>query len=232
MGKTSIALAMLVLIAANAQAQPASAPVVSATQGEYVPARWDLSFSAGVFEARPEGTDSQQYGDDWYLEGRYAVGVGHYWTEHFKTEFEFAHTGEGHRYVQDVARTPANTTYPISIQKFHRLQQYSGRAVWQFLENNWVHPYVNGGVVFDAERQHTISPQQLQWPADPRTGLPVVVRPEVVSESTTKYRAGVTFGTGAKFYVSPNGYLSAGMQVTYSNPAATVTFLGGFGIDF
>ena len=212
---------LCVLLTSSARAQDYSPPP-----------RWDVNFSAGAFEARPEGADADRYGDDWYFEGRYAIGLGYYWTEHFKTEFEFAHTGEGQRYVQDIARTPDNVAYPVSIQNFHRLQQYAGRAVWQFLENNWVHPYVNGGVVFDAERRFTVAPPQLQWPADPRTGQPVVIRPEVQTEPTMEYRAGVTFGTGAKFYVAPNAYLNAGMQVSYSKPAATVAFLGGFGIDF
>ena len=65
-----------------------------------------MNLSAGFFEAQPDGDSHNNY-DDWYSEGRYAIGAGYYWTENFKTEIEFATTGEGSRYVQDFGTFPA-----------------------------------------------------------------------------------------------------------------------------
>lgn len=216
-----IAWVFLVLLSAGvAEAQP----------------RWDLNLSAGLFQARPEEGDSQNY-DDWYSEGRYAVGVGYYWTENFKTEIEFAHTPEASRYVQDFTVIPGTGQfYPFSVEKFHRIQHTSVRAVWQFLDNTWVHPYVNGGFVFETERHRYFVPGQFAVPVDPRGTTPPFppgpLRPEFSSAETTDHRGGVTAGGGAKFYVSPNAYINTSMQVTYAKPATTVSFIAGFGFDF
>jgi len=194
--------------------------------------KMDLNLSAGLFEAQPEGVSHTNY-DDWYFEGRYAIGAGYYWTENFKTEIEFATTGEGSRYVQDFGSLPGSSQqYPYSYESFHRIQQTSVRAVWQFRENTWVHPYVNGGFVVESERHRYHVPAQYRYPVDPRTGQPVVIRPEFDSAKVMDYRGGVTLGGGAKFYMTPQTYINTGMQVTHAKPSTTVSFLAGFGIDF
>lgn len=215
----------LLLAAGVADAQPASA------QPEQP--RWDLSFSAGLFQARPEESDSQNY-DDWYSEGRYTIGVGYFWTEHFKTEIEFAHTSEGSRYDQGFSTIPGSgQVFPYSFEKFHRIQHTSVRAVWQFLDNSWVHPYVNSGFVFESERHRYHVPEQFRFPPDPRgTTPPVLLRPEFDSGKISDYRGGVAVGGGAKFYVSPNAYINTGVQVTYAKPSTTVSFIAGIGFDF
>ena len=196
--------------------------------------KWDFSVNAGLFNAQPEEREPQNSYDQWYSEGRYAIGLGYYWTENFKTEIEFAHTPEGSRYVQDFVNIPGTgQVYPYSFESFHRIQQTSVRAVWQFLDNSWVHPHVNGGFLFEAERHRYHVPQQFPFPPDPRgTTPPVLLRPEFRSGEITDHRGGVTVGGGAKFYVSANAYINTGMQVTYAKPATTVSFIAGFGFDF
>ena len=193
--------------------------------------RWDVNFNIGAFVSDP-GQRDYPY-NDWYSEGRYAASVGYYWTEHLKTELEFAHSGEGSRYIQDFAQVPGvGFVQPISIEAFHRLQQTSARVVWQFGDNRWVHPYVNAGYVFDAERRRFHSPVQYYYPGDPRTRPPVLVRPELNSDRSYDYRSGVSLGAGSKFYVSPKAYINTGLQWTVAQPARTVTVLGGLGVEF
>ena len=193
--------------------------------------RWDLNFNIGAFGADPGQRDYPYH--DWYTEGRYAASIGYYWTEHLKTELEFAHSGEGSRFVQDFAQVPGvGVAYPISIEAFHRLQQTSARVVYQFGDNAWVHPYVNAGYVLDAERRRYFSPSQYYYPADPRQRPPILVRPELTNEPGYEYRSGVSLGAGSKFYVSPKAYLNIGAQWTGARPAKTLTLLGGFGVEF
>jgi hypothetical protein len=196
--------------------------------------KWDLSVNAGLFNAQPEEMEPRNSYDEWYSEARYAIGLGYYWTENFKTEIEFAHTPEGSRYVQDFVNVPGTgQVYPYSFESYHRIQQTSVRAVWQFLDNSWVHPYVNGGFVFEAERHRYHVHDQFRFPTVPLgTTPPVLLRPEFRSGEVTDYRGGVTGGGGAKFYVSANAYINTGMQVTYAKPATTVSFIAGFGFDF
>lgn len=193
--------------------------------------RWDINVNIGGFGADPGERDYPD--NDWYSEGRYAASIGYYWTEHLKTEIEFAHSGEGSRFIQDYARVPGTAfVHPISIEAFHRLQQTSARVVWQFGENRWVHPYVNAGYVFDAERRRYHSPIQYYYPGDPRTRPPILVRPQLNADRGYAYRSGVSIGAGTKFYVAPKAYINTGLQWTYARPGKTLTALGGFGVEF
>lgn len=196
------------------------------------PPRWDLGLSAGFFEARPGTGERDGYRDDWYGEDRYAASLGYYWTNHFKTEFEFAHTGEGSRHEQAVMTLPNGQVFYYATENYHRVQQCAARAVWQFLDNQWVAPYVSAGVVVDMDRQRQHAPPQYQWPVDPRTGQPRVVRAGINSERTTEYRGGATIGAGTKFYLSPNAYINTGAVWTYAKPATSISFIAGFGFDF
>lgn len=192
--------------------------------------RWDANLNAGFFGHRPG--DGDRY-NNWYSEGRYGASIGYYWTENLKTELEFAHSGEGHRYLQDVVRVPGtNNFHSVPVEAFHRLQQTSLRMVWQFGENTWVHPYVNAGYVLHADRQHRHSPVTYSYPGDPRVVPPILVRSAVNSERHIEYESGGSFGGGAKFYVAPNAYFNTGLQWTFAGPAKTITFLSGFGVEF
>lgn len=223
---------------ASASAQEFGQGATADKQNSRERPKFDLNLSAGFFEARPEEDESTNTYDHWYDEGRYAVGLGYYWTDNFKTEIEFAHTPEGSRYVQDLIMLPGpgGQVYPYSFESYHRIQQTSVRAVWQFLDNVWVHPYVNGGFVFESERHRYHVPEQFQFPPppDPRSTPPppVLLRPPFRSGDVMEHRGGVTIGGGAKFYLSPAAYINTGMQVTYAKPATTVSFIAGFGVEF
>jgi opacity protein-like surface antigen len=212
-------------------ASPAFAQATPAPSNSGQP-RWEVNASAGLFQGRP--SDETRGWDDWYSEGRYAASIGRYWTTHFKTELEFSTTGEGRRYVQEFIRVPGlPVDYPISTEVFHRLQQGSARAVWQFNDNAWVHPYLNAGIVYDVHRSRAWAPDQFYYPAgDPRVVPRQLVRPALNGEKETDRRVGITIGGGSKFYVSQSAYINLGMQITRAKPMTTVGMLAGIGIDF
>jgi hypothetical protein len=193
--------------------------------------QWDVNLNAGIFGHRPAASDYSY--DNWYNEGRYAASIGYYWTEHLKTEIEFAHSPEGDLHFQELSRVPGTgALHSVYGQSFHRLQQTALRLVWQFGRNAWIHPYVNGGAVLDADRQRRYSPVTYSYPGDPRAVPPIVVRPEINSGPDTAYRYGVSVGAGTKFYVVPQAYINTGAQWTYTRPAKTLTVLVGFGMEF
>ena len=188
--------------------------------------RWEASASAGLIEARPkEGT--RPYYDNWYAEGRYGAAIAYYWTDHFKTELEYSTSGEGSRFVQDSVRL-GTTVYPTYFEEFHQLQQAALRVVWQFRDNAWVHPYVSTGIVLDAERQRFHAPAQ--YVAGSRDLVPL--RPPLDMDSRVHRRGGATIGGGAKFYMNSVAFFNAGVIATYRKPAATISAIAGFGIDF
>ena len=195
------------------------------------PKQWEVAGSAALFYATP-GDNDTQYHDEWYFEGRYAVAIAHYWTENLKTEVEYATSGEGSTYRQEFRTIPGNPpNYPYSVESFHRLEQVSARMVWQFGTNRWAHPYVSGGFVGDRERRRIHVPEQYQYVRG-RSGDPVARVHEINSEPTCEYRIGVTAGAGVKAYLSPNAFFNLGAVGSYSRPAATLSFLAGFGVDF
>ena len=209
----------LLLTAGAAEAQPVIAD----------PPRWDLNLNIGVFGAEPGERDYPYH--DWYADGRYAASIGYFWTEHLKTEFEFAHSGEGSRYIIDYARVPGTgSVHTFSVQGLHRIQQASARVGWQFGHNTWVHPYLNAGYVLDIERRRYHS--DVQYVILPGARVPIMVQPEIMREGGYVYRHGVSIGAGSKFYVSSNAYINSGVQWTYAKPAKTLTALVGFGVEF
>ena len=212
------------LVAAPASSQPvAGRPAGSEPD-------WDLNVSIGAFAARLEDDDAGYY-DNWWSDGRYAASIGYYWTRQFKTEFEYAVTGEGSHYIMDFARVPGTPyTHPIQVEVRSRLQQASIRGVWQPLDNTWVQPYLNFGGLLEVDRVRLHSDEQYDLGAG---RAPIRVRPELNSGPVYDYRPAATLGGGAKFYVSTNSYINSGVQFTWADVATrNFTFLAGFGIDF
>ena len=205
-------------------------PGLAIAQTQQLPG-WDINVSAGLFQARP--TDDTRGWDDWYHQGRYAAAIGYYWSTHFKSEVEFAVTGEGRQFTQQFVPVPGTViNHPISVEEFHRVQQASARAVWQFNDNAWVHPYLNAGFVYEMDRMRRWSPDQFYYgPGDPR-GLPRIPLPLVDGAERTDHRGGFTIGGGAKFFVSPSAYINTAVQVTRAKPSTTVTLLAGIGVEF
>lgn len=195
------------------------------------PRRWDVSGSAALFEVRP-GDANPHYRDDWYFNGRYAVAIGRFWSEHLKTELEYATSGEGSIYLQQFTSLPGNpAVLPYAVRSFHRVDQLSARLVYQFRDNAWIHPYVSGGLVGERDRHRVHIPPVYQYSSG-RSTDPVILVHERHSAPTWQYRIGVTAAAGAKIYLSRNAFFNTGVIGTWSRPAATVSILAGFGIDF
>ena len=220
MRKAIFILPLLLGIVSSAEAQPS----------------WDVGATIGTFGIAPEPhTRPDGYSDDWYFDGRYAVSIGKYWTDHIKTEVEFAHSGEGSRYVQrfvDMPGVPPH--YPIPAEEFNRLQQLSGRVVYQFLDNAWVHPYVFGGVGLDIDRRRTeIPPNYFYPPATPQNRpAPILVTPAVIEGPDISWRPAGVFGAGAKMYMTQRSFFNAGGITSLGDATRTWSLVAGFGIDF
>ena len=195
---------------------------------------WDAGVTIGTFGISPQ-TPREAYSDDWYFDGRYAVSIGRYWTDHIKTEIEFANSGEGSRYVQQLVTAPGVPPhYSIPGEEYNRLQQLSGRVVYQFLDNAWVHPYVFGGVSLDINRRRTEIPPNYFYPPVTPQGRPspILVTPQRVDGPDTSWRPAGTFGAGAKMYMTPRSFFNAGATTSLGDSTHTFSFFAGFGVDF
>ncbi len=189
-------------------------PAIGLAQAPAVPA-WDVAVTTGLFEGRPGNTGAPSYGDNWYDTVRGGVSVGRYWTTNLKTEVEVMTSGEG-------------TRYSYGAQEYLRLSQGSARVVWQFFDNQWIHPYVLAGVTVDADRRRTLVLDQYPRTIDPRGPI---VAPRTVGPDTL-YQAGAIAGAGAKLYMSPRLFANTGVLVTKAKRARTVSVVLGLGLDF
>ncbi len=195
---------------------------------------WDAGATLGSFSSAPP-TPQQTYRDDWYFDFRQAVSIGRYWTDHVKTELEFATTGEGSRYTQRFSNVPGvPAQYPISSEDYYRLQQVQARVVYQFFENAWAHPYVFGGGGIDIERLRTRTSEQYYYSgSDPR--LPanrILITPARETGPVTTRRAAGILGTGAKLYMTPRSYFNAAAIASIAESSRNISFVAGFGFDF
>ena len=108
------------------------------------------------------------------------------------------------------------------------------RAVWQFFENSWVHPYILGGLSLEAERPHVWVPEQFFYgngdPRNPSNRIPLT--PSVSAGPATAYRVGAIAGIGSKFYMSPRSYFNTSVLMSQARTSRNVSFIAGFGWDF
>jgi opacity protein-like surface antigen len=197
---------------------------------------WDVSVTAGSFHGESPDTTPSGNPADWHHASEWRVTAGHYFSPHLKTEIEFGATGEGNRYTQRFLTVPGSTTtYPYSAQDFVRVRQGSAKLTWQFLDNQWIHPYLSAGVSFDEERTrtHVYSPVFYPDPRNPSTRIAGVAEHDEAPRTT--YRPGLVLGGGAKWYVSPTVFIKTGAQfgvAPATKAARTVSFVAGMGFDF
>jgi hypothetical protein len=194
---------------------------------------WDVGGTIGAFGNAPQEPPSSY--DHWYFTPRYAASIGKYWTDHLKTEVELAGSGEGSRYAQHFVNVPGvPADFPFGAQEYYRLHQLSGRLVYQFFENAWMHPYVFGGAALDVERRRTEIHEQYYY-ASHGPNVPVERILAIPSQSigpTTTMRPAAVFGTGAKVYMTPRAYFNATAITSFSSASRTLSFVAGFGVDF
>ena len=188
----------------------------------------------GLFIGRPVETSEERQYDRAYNAGTLAITAGRYLTRHLKIEAEGVVAGEGERYVTRVVQVPGGGgPFHISSDEFVRIDSLSGAVVWQFFENQWVHPFVSAGASldFDRARRHT-------WPqsffrGDPRIpGNEVPIAIENTEDLGTTRRARATVGAGVKVYITPRAFFRTDTRIGFDTRSGHVALRAGFGADF
>jgi len=215
----------------------AGRPAVALAQSEEAaPRLWDAAVSLGLLLGHPPTPGMTVYGEDTYPALPTSVTIGRYWTTHLKTEIETAFSTEGNRFVAYQATVP-DSPWPASYSadQFHRLTSVAAGVTWQFRSNQWVHPYVQGGVALDWDRSRTEIARQTFYfprnsPSDPLRAIEITPDRQIGPDTRTAVRALVS--TGAKFYVTTRAYVRADARAAFGNRLAHVTVRCGFGVDF
>jgi hypothetical protein len=210
--------------AAHAQSPPPQAIEVP---------RWDAGLIVGTFAGRAVLADRgtyDYYGDNWFHSAQGGVFVGRRWTTHFKTEAAFSAAGEGRHYATRLVTVPGQP-YPIpyGVEQYTRVRQVALTAAWQFLDNQWVHPFLEAGVAFDTSRTRGFAPGGSFYSGDART--PIVLPPETL-ETRTRTVARALIGGGAKLYATPRLFFRTDARGAVGSRLEQIAFRAGIGVDF
>jgi len=218
---TLLCLAALTL-SESALAQQPAAPALS-TGG-----RWDASGQIALLNRHR--SDLSRW-DRWYSAPAVDGTAGRYWTPHFKTEFEIATARRGGIDVEESTFVPGS---PIVFPHYreHALQEtmLGATAMYQFFENQWVHPFVGVGAELVRERDRADAFPPITIRPTPATSLIVPALPAIdkVSYSVRPLVTG-----GFKFYVSPRAFVRTEVRTALSTDRGlALQWRGGIGFDF
>ncbi len=168
--------------------------------------------------------------DRWYSVAAINGSVGRYWTPHLKTEFEVGTAAQGEIDGAEPAVVPA-LTFPFPRYREHKLRETTvgATAIYQFFENQWVHPFVGSGVELVHER-HIAD-------AIPATSVVIssapVRLPAVAAVDSVSYSLRPLVTGGVKFYVTPHAFIRTEVRASFTRdfPAA-LQWRAGLGFDF
>jgi hypothetical protein len=206
----------------------------SAAQSATLPARWDVAAETGVFANHPRDQSLIESYEDWYSSPVLGLTAGRYLTSHVKVEAELQLTTRGRRYGQRLVDVPGLGVRPFGVEQMTRTNSASTVLVWQFFDNQWVHPFVMAGVSIDFDRVTVYRWPQSYYVGDPRdVGSQSVVAPGGDEDLGTVTTGRGLIGGGAKFYVSPRAFFRADTRIAIaSGPSGHVALRFGFGVDF
>lgn len=189
--------------------------------------QWDVTGQLGLLNRNK--AELAGY-DRWYSVAAIDASAGRYWTPHFKLELDVGTAGEGEIDTAEPASAPG-LPFPFPRYRDQRLRETTvgATAMYQFLENQWVHPFVGAGVELVHERQVAEGlPSTIVTIASAPVRLPAVAAVDAVNYSVRPLVTG-----GFKFYVTPHAFIRTDVRASLTSdfPAA-LQWRGGLGIDF
>jgi len=168
--------------------------------------------------------------DEWYSVAAIDGSVGHYWTPHVKLELDVGTAAQGEIDGAEPEATPG-LPFPFPRYREHKLRETTlgATAMYQFFENQWVHPFVGAGVELVHERHIADAlPATSVAISTPPVRLPAVAAVDAVNYSVRPLVTG-----GFKFYVTPHAFVRTEVRASLAGdfPAA-LQWRGGLGFDF
>lgn len=150
-----------------------------------------------------------------YDSGSAAASFGYFWTPHLKTELGVARAGRGEIYQTHLIEMRGLLPVYRSFQHSYEGVVLSPTITYQFLRNQWVHPFVSAGA-------HVVREKHRVLDFDTRA----------TSDETTI--SGVPFvGGGAKFFVSERAFIRTDVRTTVAEAdTRRISWTAGVGVDF
>ncbi|HEY3092917.1 MAG TPA: hypothetical protein VGJ52_07460, partial [Vicinamibacterales bacterium] len=195
------------LIASNARAQQQT-HLTLPTDG-----KWD---AAGQLALLNRNKQELSRWDHWYSVAAIDGSVGRYWTPHFKTELEVGTAAEGSIDGEESTPVPG-LSFPYPRYRDHKLRETTigATAMYQFFENQWVHPFIGGGVELVRERHvaDALPTETIRF----STVVPNARLPPVAAIDSVTYSVRPLVTGGFKFYVTPHAFVRTEVRTSLSN---------------
>jgi hypothetical protein len=212
---TLAALALLTGAPVAAQTVPPRSPLVRA----------DAYGTLGWFNA-----DADLSYDDWYNRSLHGgAGVGWYWTDHLRTELEFAGTTEADIYGAEPVVVGGQPTY-LNFRQRLSTQKVGLGQYYQFFRNAWFHPHVAAGVDLTWERVERTDEPVFFFDPVARQGRSGRERQEHPPATSLVVRPVVS--TGFKAYMTQRAFFRSDLRVGVRDGIDEVLLRFGFGVDF
>jgi len=189
--------------------------------------RNDTTVSIGWFGAKYD----QFVYNRWHQSLFSGAGVGHYCTDHQKTEIEAAWLSRVSfdSYGESVA-VDGGTAYLSTGYRYQDVRVSVAQA-YQFGRNAWVHPYLAVGVDVNHLRQTEDRPAQRQSVFF-SNGSRIERSFPAARESEASVRARPFVKAGFKMYVSERAFITTDWKIGVGDGVQHVLWRTGIGVDF
>jgi hypothetical protein len=199
-----------------------SAPVAAAREAPF-----DAAGYVAWFRANRGGIGGQTF-RDWFTTPRLSLGIGRYWTEHLKTEAEFAITGHGNLVSFEELESEPRVSRYLYRDHTYQIRTLSLVQAWQFRHNAWVHPFLGAGIDVDWERRTVETSLQVSdnrsEPAFTAEALPRETRTEVIPRAVAV--------AGLKAYLTRSAFFRTDVRASFRESVDQVAWRFGIGLDF
>jgi hypothetical protein len=225
--KPRISVAAAIIVALLLTPMAARAQSASADQAATAP-----DFDAAVYVAWFRGNRGGIGGDtfrDWYTTHLWSAGIGHYWTEHLKTEAGFAVSGRGNLVSFEDLHDEPSLSRSVYRNHSYRMRTLSVVQIYQFRHNEWVHPFLGAGLDLDWERRTVDGSVQV---IDSRGDQPILLSEPLPQETHNQFVVRGVAIAGFKAYVSRNAFLRTDLRASVTDGLDQVAWRFGFGWDF
>jgi hypothetical protein len=187
---------------------------------------WDTNFSLGMItnSARDEGDDADR--SSIHAEARF--DVGHYWTQHLKTEAGVSFLNRWDEFDFEIIPVPGSRGGGYSYTtRTMRMTTITPTFTYQFLENQFVHPYLSAGARIGLLETHFARLPQIFTQEGVTYGVTAIDRTETTILVRPVVAAGCKSYFNERVFVRPEGQALFDRR---GNPFVSLRV--GVGIDF
>ena len=175
-------------------------------------------------------SDVRSY-NDWHSQFGVSGGAGWYWTDHHKTQVEFAATTAASVYSSEpFVVGPQQQTFVTTVRSYES-QRVSLTQLYQFRRNEWVHPFLGAGL--DIVREQSSGRDDPAFWYDPIVRQSRLARDSVRYGTQSEIAARAVLTAGVKAYFSRKVFAVTDLRVAVSSHRAEDTqWRFGLGADF